>query len=56
VSSKRCPHCGENTEVEEPVEAESGETVEVVQACSFCTRPIMAIYRVVFRLKEIVPA
>lgn len=52
----KCPHCGEQTEVEEPELADGEATVEVQQDCDYCARPVLAVYSVVFRLRELAKA
>lgn len=51
---KKCPHCGEQTEVEEPAgDFDGTDTVEVQQDCGSCALPVIAVFRVRYVLREV---
>jgi DNA-directed RNA polymerase subunit RPC12/RpoP len=52
-----CPHCGEETLVEEPPSRrEDVRTVEYQQDCLRCGEPVVAVFETVYELREVLAA
>jgi predicted 3-demethylubiquinone-9 3-methyltransferase (glyoxalase superfamily) len=48
MSIAKCPHCNEETEVDEPFYAfagENGEIIEVEQTCTWCEKEFMTTWK-----------
>lgn len=51
---KKCPHCGERTEIEEPAGRFDGEDgVEYQQDCTYCGLPVIAVFKVKYELRGV---
>jgi hypothetical protein len=55
VFSDKCPHCGEETDVEKPYEGMFGgdDVVEYQQDCQKCDEPLVGIFKVEYVLQEV---
>jgi hypothetical protein len=51
---EKCPHCGEQTEVEAPEEeCEAGDEVECARDCTWCAMPLVAVFKVEAVLQDL---
>lgn len=58
IFSDRCPHCGEEIDVEQPYPGLCGgdEEVEHQQDCPRCGRSVVGVFKVEYMLQEVRPA
>ena len=55
--SATCPHCGEKTPVEEPPACHGDPaTVEFQQYCARCGEPVVAVFEIVYELRQVLCA
>lgn len=55
VYREPCPHCQEQTEIEQPTASDiwDGETVELHVDCTWCEKPIVAEFRIEFVMRGV---
>jgi len=54
IYGAKCPHCGEETEVEKPFGDSGGDdSVELQQDCTWCEKSFVAVFAVEYVLQGV---